>query len=143
MTRLITEEAIRVIESAGDRPFFLYIAHHVPHHLLNEPPAWIERYDNVFTDVWRRHFAASITHMDHEIGRVLQALERTGRRENTIIVFSSDNGGQENWSIAARDYNGRYAPHTTLGSNGPRRSSGSQEARSIRPGTSRAATYCR
>jgi arylsulfatase A-like enzyme len=121
VTRLITDEAVRVIESAGERPFFLYIAHHAPHYPLNEPPAWIEPYEKVFNDVWRRHYAASISHMDDEVGRVVKALDRTGRRENTLIVFSSDNGAQESWAAPAAEYDGRYAPHRTLGRNTPLR----------------------
>ncbi|MPY88697.1 MAG: sulfatase-like hydrolase/transferase [Luteitalea sp.] len=121
VTRLITDEAIRIIESAEDQPFFLYIAHHAPHYPLNEAPVWIEPYDDVFDDVWRRHYAASITHMDHEIGRVVDALDRTQRRRNTLLVFSSDNGGQESWGAPPTEYNGRYASHATLGDNTPLR----------------------
>lgn len=121
VTRLITEEAIRVIESAGERPFFLYIAHHAPHYPLNEPPAWIAPYDEVFDDVWRRHYAASVSHMDYVIGRVVAALDRTGQRLNTLIIFSSDNGAQQRWDAPRAEYNGRYAPHDTLGSNRPLR----------------------
>lgn len=121
VTALITDEAIRVIESAGDKPFFLYVAHHAPHYPLNEPPKWIAPYEETIDDLWRRHYAASITHMDHQVGRIVEALERTGKRSRTLIVFSSDNGGQRSWGASAREYNGRYAPHTTLGNNRPLR----------------------
>ena len=105
-------------ESAKDPPFFLSRP--------SRPPSPAERAALVVSrqGLHRslvRHFAASITHMDDEIGRVVEALERTGKRQNTVIIFSSDNGGQQNWLMAARDYNGRYAPHTTLGSNTPLR----------------------
>jgi arylsulfatase A-like enzyme len=121
VTRLITDEAVRVIESAGDRPFFLYLAHAAPHYPLNEPPRWIDPYAGVFSDVWRRHYAGSVSHMDDEIGRVVRALERTGKRENTLIVFSSDNGAQRSWPAPDDEYNGRYAPHVTMGRNTPLR----------------------
>lgn len=121
VTDLITEEAVRVIEQAGDRPFFLYVAHHSPHAPLNEPPGWIAPYDDVFDDVWRRHYAAAVTHMDEGIGQVVSALDRTGLRQHTLIVFSSDNGGQRRWNAPPSEYNGRYAPHTTLGDNRPLR----------------------
>jgi arylsulfatase A-like enzyme len=121
VTRLITDEAIRVIESAGNRPFFLYVAHHAPHYPHNEPPEWIEPYEKTIPDVWRRHNAASIMHLDHHVGRLVDALDRTGERKNTLIVFSSDNGGQEKWPASQNEYDGRYAPHTTLGNNLPLR----------------------
>src|SRR5690606_24825392 len=44
-----------------------------------------------------------------------------GKRQNTLIIYSSDNGGQRSWSGSPREYNGRYAPHTTLGNNEPLR----------------------
>lgn len=121
VTDLITNEAVRIIESAGEKPFFLYVAHHSPHYPLNEPPKWIAPYEKTIDDVWRRHYAAAVTHLDDEVGRILAALERTGLREKTLIVFSSDNGGQQNWGASQKEYNGRYAAHTTLGNNQPLR----------------------
>lgn len=121
VTDLITDEAIRVIESAGKQPFFLYVAHHAPHFPLNEPPKWIAPYESQIDDLWRRHYAAAVTHLDDSVGRIVEALERAGVRDNTLIVFSSDNGGQQNWTAPPDQYNGRYAPHTTLGNNRPLR----------------------
>ncbi len=124
VTDLITNEAVRVIENAaavGDSPFFLYVAHHAVHSPLNEPPKWIERYRDVHDNIWRRHFDAAVTHMDHEIGRIIDTLERTGQRENTIIVFFSDNGGTKSWNAPDNKYNGRYADHDRLGDNRPLR----------------------
>lgn len=119
VTRLITDEAIRVIEESGEEPFFLYVAHHSPHAPLNEPPQWIEPYEDEIEDIARRHFAAAITHVDHEVGRLVEALERAGKRENTLIVYSSDNGAQRNWNAPRDQYNGRYASLATLGNNQP------------------------
>ena len=121
VTDLITEEAIRIIESAGEQPFFLYVAHHSPHYPLNEPPSWIAPYEETIDDVWRRHFAAAVTHVDDGVGRILQTLERTGQRAKTLVVFSSDNGGQRDWKASPKEYNGRYAAHTSLGNNQPLR----------------------
>ncbi len=121
VTDLITDEAIRIIESAGKEPFFLYVAHHSPHYPLNEPPSWIAPYNKTIDDVWRRQFAAAVTHLDDGVGRIVKALERAGLRENTLIVFSSDNGGQRNWGARDSEYNGRYAAHRTLGNNQPLR----------------------
>lgn len=121
VTDLITEEAIRIIESADEKPFFLYVAHHSPHSPLNEPPKWIAPYEETIEDISRRHFAAAVTHVDQGVQLIVEALERTGQLENTLIVYSSDNGGQRHWGASEQEYNGRYAPHTTLGNNKPLR----------------------
>lgn len=128
VTDLITDEAVRIIESAARRgeegerrPFFLYVAYSVPHYPLAEPPRWVERYDGRIEDVWRKLFAASVTHMDAGIGRIVEALQRGGQRRDTLILFASDNGGQESWNAPKNQYNGRYPPHATLGDNHPLR----------------------
>jgi arylsulfatase A-like enzyme len=121
-TDLITKEAIRVIETQHDRPFFLYVAYSVPHHPLNEPAEWVSRYEGRIAEPSRRWYAASVSHMDDGIGRIVAALDRQGLRRNTLIVFSSDNGGQKDW-VSQTEYKGRYAdkPHTVLGNNLPLR----------------------
>jgi arylsulfatase A-like enzyme len=121
VTDLITDEAIRIVRESGDEPFFIYLAHHTPHYPLNEPPKWIALYDEIIEDIWRRHYAGAVTHMDDEIGRLLDALDEAGKAEDTLVIFTSDNGGQERWMAPEREYNGRYAPHTTLGNNEPLR----------------------
>jgi arylsulfatase A-like enzyme len=106
-TDLIANEAVRIIESRHDQPFFLYVTFSVPHHPLDEPAEWTERYEGRIPEPSRRWFAASVTHMDHGIGRIVEAVDRQGLRQNTLIVFSSDNGGQGGWS-SATEYQGRY-----------------------------------
>lgn len=120
-TDLITDEAVRIIESDNDRPFLLYVAYSVPHFPLDEPDEWTSRYKRI-KEASRRLYAASVTHMDHGIGRIIDALARKGLRENTLVVFVSDNGGQESWH-SEDQYRGRYAdkPHTVLGDNRPLR----------------------
>lgn len=121
-TGLITEEAVRVVEEDRDEPFFLYVAYSVPHFPLDEPEEWTSMYEDTFQYDSRRWFAASVTHMDHGIGRIVDALERTDQRENTLLVFVSDNGGQHSWHSETQ-YRGRYAdkPHRVLGNNFPLR----------------------
>ncbi len=123
VTDLITAEAVRIIEEQRDEPFFLYVAHHVPHFPLDEPDEWMSLYDDVpLMHPSRRLFAASVTHMDDGIGQIIDALERTGKRENTLIIFISDNGGQFSWH-SMTEYHGNYAdkPHVVLGNNYPLR----------------------
>ena len=120
-TDLITDEAVRIIESDNDRPFLLYVAYSVPHFPLDEPVEWTSRYKRI-KEASRRLYAASVTHMDYGIGRIINALEREDLRENTLVVFVSDNGGQKSWH-SEDQYKGRYAdkPHTVLGDNRPLR----------------------
>ncbi len=121
-TDLITNEALRVIESRHDKPFFLYVAYSVPHYPLDEPEKWTSMYEGKIAEPSRRWLAASITHMDDGIGRIVAALDRTRLRDNTLIVFVSDNGGQRTWRSESQ-YHGRYVdkPHTVLGDNKPLR----------------------
>ncbi len=121
-TDLITDEAVRIVESKHDKPFFLYVTYSVPHFPLDEPKEWTSMYADAIPERSRRLYAASVTHMDHGIGRIVEALDRTGLRDNTLIVFVSDNGGQKSWH-SETEYKGRYAdqPHTVLGDNRPLR----------------------
>ena len=121
-TDLITDEAVRVIETKHNTPFFLYVAYSAPHYPLNEPEKWTSMYNGIIKEGSRRWFAASVTHMDAGIGRILNALERTDQRENTLVIFVSDNGGEEE-EIQDEEYFGQYADklHTVLGNNLPLR----------------------
>ncbi|XOV93412.1 MAG: sulfatase-like hydrolase/transferase [Bacteroidota bacterium] len=122
VTDLLTAEAIRVIEEDRDEPFFLYVAQQVPHSPLNEPEEWTSVYDELSLYPTRKLFAASVTHMDDGIGKIIEALDRTGKREQTIILVLSDNGGQHSWQ-SDTEYHGAYAnqPHLVLGNNFPLR----------------------
>lgn len=122
VTDLLTAEAIRIIEEEREEPFFLYVAHHVPHYPLDEPGEWMSLYDEPGMHPSRKLFAASVSHMDDGIGKIIEALERTGKRENTLILFLSDNGGQHSWQ-SNTEYRGKYAdkPHSVLGNNFPLR----------------------
>lgn len=121
-TDLITDEAIRVIEANNEKPFFLYVAYSVPHFPLNEPEKWTSVYDDLYLYPSRKWFAASVSHMDDGIGRIIETLEQSGIRENTLVLFISDNGGQKSWQ-SNTEYRGAYAnkPHSVLGNNYPLR----------------------
>lgn len=120
---LITREAIRVIEQqrGQERPFFLYVPYGAPHPPLQEPEEWVRPYDDTIDVPSRRLYAAAVTHMDAAIGELLDALERTGQRHNTLVVFFSDNGAIPNWPEQPNNYEGRFGPYPVLGDNGPLR----------------------
>jgi arylsulfatase A-like enzyme len=119
-TDLIEKEAIEFLRSKRDkdRPFFLYVSFTVPHYPLQEPERWTAPYNDAIENESRRLFAASMTHMDDAVGNILATLETEGLSENTLVIFSSDNGGQEQWQGGADQYDGRHGPNDVLGDNG-------------------------
>lgn len=93
VTDLIAAEAVKWIESRGDAPFFLYVPFTAVHLPIKEPDEWLRRVpDSIQGDV-RRHYASCVMHLDDAVGRIVTALEKKGRRDNTLLVFTSDNGG--------------------------------------------------
>ena len=85
LTKDITSESIRFIEDNKNSQFFLYIAHPQPH-----VPLFVSK---DFEDITGNGlYADVITEIDYSVGRVLKSLEENGLSENTIVVFTSDNG---------------------------------------------------
>ena len=120
-TDLITAEAIRFIQTPRDRPFFLYLPYTAVHLALVEPEKWLSLYPEDLQPC-RRSFAAAASHMDDAIGQVMGALERSGQVRNTLVVFSSDNGGQEHWAEFGGEIYGSPHPRCpVLGDNRPLR----------------------
>jgi arylsulfatase A-like enzyme len=91
-THLLAREAVRRIrEKQADKPLFLYLpfnAVHAPHQV---PESYLAPYENLKGQ--RRIYAGMLAAMDEAVGQVVAALEEKGLRENTLIIFSSDNGG--------------------------------------------------
>lgn len=93
VTDLLAAEATRWIEGRNASPFFLYVPFTAVHLPIKEPEEWLTRVpDSIKGDV-PRHYAACIMHLDDAVGRIVAALERTGKRDSTLMVFTSDNGG--------------------------------------------------
>ena len=92
LTDYYTDEAVKVIEANRDRPFFLYLAHWAPHTPLQ---ATREDYDALahIENHSERVYAAMIRSLDRGVGRVLEALEQNGLEDDTLVLFTSDNGG--------------------------------------------------
>ena len=119
-TDLLAAEAVKQIETPREQPLFLYVAFSVPHTPIEEEERWVKPYESKIADPSRRLYAASVAHMDDAIGRIVAALQRSGKFDNTLLVFTSDNGGQENDPMNGT-YGGKYKPFTTLGNNLPLR----------------------
>jgi arylsulfatase A-like enzyme len=108
-TDLITAEAERRIrdgatarDASGRRtPWFLYVAFHAVHTPVDAPDAFKRLYDGVrFDDDPAKHdsrlrLAAMVSQLDDSIGRLMATLDETGQRRDTLVVFTSDNGGIE------------------------------------------------
>ncbi|MDF7799617.1 sulfatase [Pontiellaceae bacterium B1224] len=89
LTKLYTERMVKHIEEFKDQPFFIYFAHNYPHTPYKAGPKFKgSSKDGVRGDV--------IQEADWGIGEILQALEENGILENTLVIFSSDNGPVKN-----------------------------------------------
>lgn len=78
------------------QPFFLYLAYNAPHTPIQPPADWLEKVKQreAGIDPARAKLVALIEHLDAGIGEVVKTLDETGLSENTLVIFSSDNGGQ-------------------------------------------------
>jgi arylsulfatase A-like enzyme len=94
---LLTDRAIEFVKQHQARPFFLYLAHIAPHLLIEAPEDDVVQFRGKFTEKdptkpFNAIYAAMITRLDREIGRLLKSLDELGLVDNTIVVFSSDHG---------------------------------------------------
>jgi len=103
---LMLNEALGFIRSVKDQPFFLHFTTIIPHMPLQAPSEWIEKYrakigvEKPYTGD-RGYFpcqypmstyAAMVSYLDYQVGRIVQELKELGIYENSIIIFTSDNG---------------------------------------------------
>jgi len=97
-TDLFTSWACEYLKSRQDnvKPFFLYLAYNAPHTPIQPPEDWLDKVvaREQGIDSKRAKLVALIEHMDAGIGRVVNSLQDVGLSENTLLIFSSDNGGQ-------------------------------------------------
>ncbi|MDZ4286405.1 MAG: sulfatase-like hydrolase/transferase [Prosthecobacter sp.] len=93
VTDLIAREATQWIAARSDKPFFLYVPFTAVHLPLKEPQAWLDKVPASIAGDVPRHYAACIMHLDAAVGQIVAALEKAGKREQTLLVFTSDNGG--------------------------------------------------
>lgn len=91
----LTDRAIDFIERRRGGPFFLYLSHFAVHTPLEAKPETIERFKNKPPAGGHYHpvYAGMVASLDESVGRVVAALHRLGLSSNTLVVFSSDNGG--------------------------------------------------
>ncbi|MCG9915596.1 MAG: sulfatase-like hydrolase/transferase [Phenylobacterium sp.] len=92
LTDYLTDEAVKAIHANRNRPFFLYLAYNAPHTPLQATKADYDALSHI-TDHRMRVYAAMIRALDRGVGRVLQQLEEEGLTQDTLVIFTSDNGG--------------------------------------------------
>jgi arylsulfatase A-like enzyme len=91
-THLIANEAVRIVELyAGKKPYFLYVPFNAVHSPHQVPEEYKRDYQHLKGD--RQTYAGMLTAMDEAIGKIVKAVDKSGSRNNTLFVFSSDNGG--------------------------------------------------
>ena len=102
---LIVEQALRFIRENRDRPFFLYLPFTIPHLALQVPDDSLAEYDGAFPEkpydgkrgyqphpTPRAAYAAMVSRMDRDVGQIVDLLKELGLSENTLVIFTSDNG---------------------------------------------------
>lgn len=92
LTDYYTDQAVQAIEANRDRPFFLYLAHWAVHTPLQALKADYDALSHI-EEHRLRVYAAMVRSLDRSVGRVLDALRENGLEENTLVFFTSDNGG--------------------------------------------------
>ena len=96
LTDSLTTMATYFIRNNQNDPFFLYMAYNAPHPPLQAPRELHNKYEHI--NNWkRRWYLAMVDSLDQNIGRILETLEDTGIRDNTVIIFLSDQGASEDW----------------------------------------------
>lgn len=93
VTDLITNEAVTWIKQRGSSSFFLYVPFTAVHLPIKEPEEWLNRVPSSIQGDVPRHYAACVMHLDDAVGRIVAAIDNAGKRDDTLIVFTSDNGG--------------------------------------------------
>lgn len=101
MTDLITERSVRWIERNARSPFFIDVAYNAPHwpYQVPDKPTVARdsaRHLSAFDDPTstRAEYVAMVERVDQGVGRILETLDRLGLRENTIVIYTNDNGGE-------------------------------------------------
>ena len=121
VTDLLTQEAIGWLRGRGNAPFFLYVPFTAVHLPLKEPEEWLAKVPATVRGEVPRQYAASVMHLDASVGRILQTLEELGKRENTLVIFTSDNGGTHADNNDPKYPGGPYVTGRLPGNNVPLR----------------------
>ncbi|MCF7567637.1 arylsulfatase [Sabulilitoribacter arenilitoris] len=127
-SEVMFEKITQFVDTNKDKPFFMYWADPIPHAALQAPKRWVDYYINKFgeeepylgdkgyfpTKNPRATYAAMVSYLDENVGKLVAQLKKEGIYENTIIMFTSDNGPTYNggsdssWFDSAKPFNSEY-----------------------------------
>lgn len=107
LTAALANDAVQFISSHTAAPWFMYLSMNAPHTPLEPTSEQLARVSNI-ADPLRQKYAGLIVGLDDAIGQVLDTLESTSQRENTLVIFLSDNGGNPSTSGASNAPLGGY-----------------------------------
>lgn len=108
-SRLIVDDAVRFLEHRGESPFALFVWFHAPHEPIATAKPFVEMYEDV-RERERAIYYGNVSQMDHEVGRLLHSLDTLGLRDETFVMFTSDNGPE-----ALNRYNGAERSYGVTG----------------------------
>jgi arylsulfatase A-like enzyme len=97
LTDKLTDAAVEFIEKNRSKPFFLYLPHYAPHSPIQGKPEVIEKYRRKDATGLKQNkpvYAALVESLDDSVGRLTETLKRLNLDENTVVIFTSDNGGE-------------------------------------------------
>jgi arylsulfatase A len=92
LTKRYTDQAVKWISENKELPFFLYLAHTMPHNPVGARPQFHQKTINP-----KKGFGASVAEISWSTGEILDHLKKEGLAENTLVIFTSDNGGATHW----------------------------------------------
>lgn len=127
-SEVMFEKITRFVDRNKDKPFFMYWADPIPHAALQAPKRWVDYYVKKFGDEEpylgkkgyfptrypRATYAAMVSYLDENVGKLVEQLKKEGIYENTVIMFTSDNGPTYNggsdskWFDSAKPFNSSY-----------------------------------
>ena len=118
----ITDDIISFIEANREKPWFAFVAHFSPHTQMEAPEALIAKHvargfkraegkEGKSTERPIANYLAMLEHLDNEVGRLLAKLDELKLSDNTIVIFTSDNGGLSRVTINAPLREGKGAPY--------------------------------
>lgn len=114
---LTTAEALRFLDENHTRPFFMVVSFNIPHYPEQPDPEFVARYADM--SMPRQTYAQTVSTVDDRIGQVLRKLDELGVREETVVVFLSDNGhSEETNSIQVENHNSGLPKGHNYGANG-------------------------
>ncbi|MBX3439668.1 MAG: sulfatase-like hydrolase/transferase, partial [Planctomycetaceae bacterium] len=96
LSDMLTDQAVEIMKRWKDEPFFLYFPHYNVHTPIQGRADLVEKYESKITPQHRHRnagYAAMVESVDESVGRVMHTLEELGIADNTVVIYTSDNGG--------------------------------------------------